>query len=201
MLTEQIVKSSQTSKIAISVCIVGIVGLATYNWIVSPQTGYLHAARQYEKMVANAGKKTQVIKSQIQAKEEELENLNAQTAELQSRFFASENAKEFFLDLEPLALSCGCSIDTLTFITDQNPSKDDDEDKIDTGISTKHASVSITGVYENLVKFLRKLNGYSQRVSIRNLCIESDSNTKDELACDMVVTIYVAEDKENLSNE
>ena len=200
MLTEQIIKSSPTSKVAVSVCLVAIVGLATYNWIVSPQTSYLYAARQYEKMVDNAGKKTQIIKNQIKVKEIELEKLTSQITEMENRFFKAESAKEFFLSLEPLALSCGCSIDSLTFITDNAVSKDDDENK-DTGISTKHSAVSVTGDYENLVTFLRKLNEYDQRVSVRDLCIESNSNSNEELACDMVVTIYVAEDKETVNND
>ncbi len=61
MLTDKVIKSSSTSKIIVSVCFVAIVTLAAYNWIVSPQTAYLHAAQQYEMMVGNAGKKTAVI--------------------------------------------------------------------------------------------------------------------------------------------
>ena len=111
MLTDKIVKSSSTSKFIVSVSFVAIVTLATYNWIVSPQTRYLHAARQYQMIVGNAGKKTAFFKSQIAVKEVEIKDLEEEIAKIQNSFFPPEKATEFFLDIEPIALQCNCNVD------------------------------------------------------------------------------------------
>jgi Tfp pilus assembly protein PilO len=199
MLTDKIVKCSSTSKIVVSVSFVAIVTLATYNWIVSPQTGYLHAARQYEMIVGNAGKKTTFIKDQISTKEVEIEELQREIAEIQNSFFSSQKATEFFMDIEPLSLQCNCNVDSLTFMADETH-HGTDEDK-SSPVILRHAAVDITGTYEDLMKFLGRLGNYPQRIAISDLRIESGPRDSDKLTCGMTITIYIVEDKEIITDE
>jgi len=199
MLTDKIVKCSSTSKIVVSVSFVAIVTLATYNWIVSPQTGYLHAARQYEMIVGNAGKKTTFIKDQISTKEVEIEVLQREIAEIQNSFFSSQKATEFFMDIEPLSLQCNCNVDSLTFMADETH-QGTNEDK-SSPVILRHAAVDITGTYEDLMKFLGRLGNYPQRIAISDLRIESGPRNSDKLTCGMTITIYIVEDKEIITDE
>ena len=199
MLTDKIIKCSSTSKFVISVSFVGIVTLATYNWIVSPQTRYLHAARQYKTMVGNAGKKTAFIKDQIAVKEIEIEKLQSEIARIQNSFFSPQKATEFFMDLEPIALQCGCNVVSLTFMADETHRGT--EKKQSSPVILKRARLDITGEYENLMKFLGRLGNYPQRVSINDLCVESNHPGNDNLNCGMTITIYVVEDKEIMTDE
>ena len=199
MLTDKIVKCSSTSKIIVSVSFVAIITLATYNWIVSPQTGYLHAARQYERIVGNAGKKTTFIKEQIATKEVEIEKLQRETAEIQNSFFPPQKATEFFMDIEPLSLQCNCNVDSLTFMADetrQGMNKGESSPVI-----LRSAIIEITGAYEDLMKFLGRLGGYPQRISVNDLRIEPGPRDSDKLSCGMTITIYVVEDKEIITDE
>ena len=199
MLTDKIVKCSSTSKIIVSVSFVGIVTLAAYNWIVSPQTGYLHAAKQYERMVGDAGKKTEFIKKQIATKQVELEKLHGEIAQIQNSFFSGEKAREFFMDIEPLSLQCNCNVVSLTFMADETRRNRDAES--DSPIVLKRASVDITGRYEDIMKFLAKLRDYTHRICINDLCIESSQPDVDKLNCGLIITIYVVEDKEIITDE
>ena len=199
MLTDKIVKCSSTSKVVISVSFVAIVTLATYNWIVSPQTGYLHAARQYEMIVGNAGKKTTFIKEQITIKEVEIEVLQREIAEIQNSFFPPQKATEFFMDIEPLSLQCNCNVDSLTFMADETRQGVDKDES--SPVILKSAVVEITGAYEDLMKFLGRLGGYPQRISINDLRIESGPRDTEKLSCGMTITIYVVEDKEIITDE
>ena len=65
----------------------------------------------------------------------------------------------------------------------------------------KRASLDITGAYGDLMKFLGKLGNYPQRVSITDLRVESGSPNSDKLSCGMIITIYVVEDKETITDE
>lgn len=199
MLTDKIVKCSSTSKIVVSVSFVAIVTLATYNWIVSPQTGYLHAARQYEMIVGSAGKKTTFIKEQILTKEVEIEKLQREIAEIQNSFFSSQKATEFFMDIEPLSLQCNCNVDSLTFMADETHQRTNEDES--SPVILRRAAVDITGRYEDLMRFLGRLGSYPQRIAISDLCIESGPRNSDKLTCRMTITIYIVEDKEIITDE
>ena len=201
MLTDKIVKCSSTSKVIISVSFVAIVTLATYNWIVSPQTGYLQAARQYETIVGNAGKKTEVIKNQIDVKEIEIEKLQGEIAAIQNSFFSPQKATEFFMDIEPLSLQCNCNVDSLTFNADETRRGAQADKEESSPVILKSATVTITGTYDGLMKFLARLGNYPQRISINDLYIESGARNGEKLDCGMTITIYVVEDKESITDE
>ena len=143
--------------------------------------------------------KTAFIKDQIRVKEAEIEKLRTEIAQIQNSFFTSENAREFFMDLEPMSLQCGCSVTSLDLMPDATADKG--KDSRASTLILKRASVDITGKYENIMKFLGRLNDSHWRISISNLCIESDQSDDEKLICGMIITIYVVEDKEIITDE
>ena len=200
MLTERIMKVSSRSKIFISALVVIIVGTVTYRWAVWPQTSHLHAAQQHKMMMENAGKKTTVIKNGVHVKKTQRDQLNEEIAEIERNFFTSKIANEFFLDLEPMAVQCGCDIGSFNFMPAQTIDFDQEHGH-SFDIVARRAKTSLTGGYDGIIKFLRKLGSYSQRIAIGELDIEAVDGNVGELACSMTITIYVIEDKENPSNE
>jgi Tfp pilus assembly protein PilO len=195
MPNNKVIKLTPTSKIFVALSSVIIVAIAGYNWIVSPQTSYLRAAHMYDVMVGDAGNMTKVIKNQMGSKKNTVKNLHGEIARIQSGFFTPKQASELFLDLEPIAHECECAVDSLTFMASESVAYEGKE--IETAdITVKRLAMGYTGVYKNIMKFLRRLGSYSQRIIISELNIESTGFSNDELSCQMIITIYMIEDKE-----
>jgi len=194
-LNTGITKLNPRSKFVALLSVVILVGFMAFNWIVSPQTTYLRAARLYENMVGDAGKMTTVIKGQMVTKRKEASQLNDEIALVQGRFFTAKQAAEFFLDLEPIARQSNCNLDQLTFMPPESISHESDGCEA-SGIVVKRSVISFTSTYGNVIDFLAKLNSYSQRIAITDLTIELDDMKDERLHCRMTITIYLIEDTE-----
>jgi len=196
MLIKKTLKSGPTTKVIISVSTVAIVALITYNWVISPQITYLQAAEKYKLIVGSAGKKTVVINNNIQVKKEELKTLRLEVSKLQNSFFTPEKAREFFSDIEPLAVQHKCNVESLSFMP---PESKETEDAID--VTLNRAKIILSGHYGNIMKFLAKIRDYPQRIIVGNLLIENSRFETGELNCQINITIYVIEDREAITNE
>jgi Tfp pilus assembly protein PilO len=197
MLKDKLIKSSQSSKIIVSVTIVAIVSVAAYNWAVSPLTTYLNAAQLHETVMGNAQERAEEVKIQIHTKQAELEKMEKEISDVQSGFFTVTRAKEFFLDLEPISAETGCDVELFEFVSENNGRRS--KDKVDNGhgITAKSAEISFTGGYENIINFLKRLGSCPERFSINQIVMEPvGDNQFTQLKCRMMVTIYMIQDKE-----
>ncbi len=182
------------------VSVIILVGFMAFNWIILPQTAYLRAARLYENMLGDAGKMTTVIKGQMETKRNEVSKLNDEVARVQGRFFTLKQAAELFLDLEPIAHQSNCNLDQLIFMPSESVSYESDEGE-PCSIVVKRSVISFTSTYSSVIRFLTKLNSYSQRIVISGLTIKSEDMIDEQLHCRMTITIYLIEDKERKENE
>ena len=196
MLKDKLIKSSQSSKIMVSVSIVGIVALAAYNWTVSPLTTYLHAAELYESVMSNAQKKAAMIETQIHEKQSEFEKMQKEISDIENGFFTTVRAVEFFHDLEPISLQTNCNIESFEFVSDAGNSRENDY-----GVVSKSAEISFTGYYDDIIKFLQKLSHCSEHISINKVFIESIQPKDKKLTCEITVTIYIVQNKEMITDE
>ena len=215
MPNKEAIKACPTSTVVIAGCIIGIVTLVTYTWIVAPHTSHLYAAQKYKNMVLNAGQKSEIIKKQIETKTLEVASLRQKIAEIQDHFFDDRTAREFILDLEPISLQNYCNIDSLSELkarkitTDSEKDKDKKDEKESpadgsssvSDITSRRIAISLTGRYDNIIKLLKKFNSYSQRISVSNLSIKSEDLGNQERLCDMIITIYIIKNKETISDE
>lgn len=195
-----ITKLNPGSKLAALLSVIILVGFMAFNWIILPQTTYLRAARLYENMLGDAGKMTTVIRDQMATKKDEVSKLNDEIVRVQGRFFTLKQAAELFLDLEPIAHQSNCNLDQLTFMPSESVSYESDEGEA-CSIVVKRSVISFTSTYGSVIRFLTKLNSYSQRIVISDLTIKSDNMIDKELYCRMTITIYLIEDKEQKENE
>lgn len=200
MLKDKLIKSSQSSKIIISITIVAIVSVAAYNWIVSPLTTYLHASQLHETVMESAQQRAARIELQLNTKQEELEKAENEMFDTQSRFFTTTRAKEFFLDLEPISVETGCDVQSFEFV--KNKGKKRGEADNDYGVIVKSAEISFIGAYDNVIRFLKRLGSCPERFSINKIYIESTGDDRSvDLMCQMTVTIYTLQEKEIVVDE
>jgi len=201
MLKDKLIKSSQNSKIILSITIIAIVSIAAYNWAVSPLTAYLHAAKLHETVMSGAQERASEIERNISIKQTELEKLEEEMSDMQSIFFTATRAKEFFLDLEPISVETGCDVELFEFVSCNNGGGGG-EGSNDHGVVAKSAEISFNGGYDNIIKFLQRLGNCPERFSINEIMIEPvGDNRLTQLMCKMTVTIYMIQDKEIVVDE
>ncbi len=196
MLADNLAKLSRSSRNAVSASLILIAALAMYNWIVAPRTKYLLAARQYEYAMDNVVKKNKTIENKVQIKKKKLQELREQSAQLQRTLFTSDQAREFFSDLQAISEETGCIVYSVNLITN-NPKPFQDRQLQDTaGIVTKSAVLSVVGVYKNITKLVKRLQSRTQKVWIDSVKIRALDNSSDLPRCDITITICALTDKE-----
>jgi len=196
MLVDNLTKLSRSSRNAVSASLILIAALAMYNWIVAPRTNYLSAAQQYKFVIDNMVKKNKTIDNRVNIKKKKLQELRERSAQLQSTLFTSDQAREFFSDLQAISEQIGCIVYSVNLITNNpNPNKDGQlQDTAD--IVTKSAVLSVVGVYRNITKLIERLQSRTQKVWIDLVKVRTLNNNSDRPRCDITITICVLTDKE-----
>lgn len=196
MLNSNIIKSGPATKIIVGVSFISIVALATYNWVISPQIAYLQAAEQYKVIIGGAGAKSTIILKNIDRKLIELDKLQQDVSRLENSFFTLEKAREFFSDIEPVAVQHDCAVESSDFMPSVSRKSGDVSD-----VTLSRAKIVLSGNYKNITKFLEKIRDYPQRVVVSNLLIERTDKANGDLSCQIDITVYVIEDKETVTHE
>lgn len=196
MLVDNLTKLSRSSRNAVSASLILIAALAMYNWIVAPRTNYLLASQRYEYVMENVVKKNKTIDNRVNIRKKKLQELREQSAQLQSTLFTSDQAREFFSDLQAISEETGCIVYSVNLITNkQNPNKNGQLQDT-AGIVTKSAVLSVVGVYRNITKLIERLQSRTQKVWIDSVKVQALNNNSDRPRCDITITICVLTDKE-----
>ena len=196
MLNNNIIRSGPTTRVIIAVSFISIVALAAYNWVISPQITYLHAAEQYRSIITGGGVRSTIILKNIEKKLVELEKLQQDVSGLENSFFTFEEAREFFSDIEPVAVQHNCTIKSSDFMPSVSKKSGDVSD-----VTLSQAKIILSGNYKNIMKFLEKIRDYPQRIVVSNLLIERSNKINNDLNCQVSITVYVIEDKETMTHE
>ncbi len=197
MLVDNLTKLSRSSRNAVSASLILIAALAMYNWIVAPRTNYLLAAQRYEFVMENEVEKNTSIGNKVETRKKKLQELREQSAQLQSTLFTSDQAEEFFSDLQAISEQTGCIVYSVNLITN-NPNPIKDGRLQDTaGIVTKSAVLSVVGVYKNITKLIERLQSRTQKVWIDSVKVQALNNNSDRPRCDITITICALTDKES----
>jgi hypothetical protein len=196
MLVDNLTKLSRSSRNAVSASLILIAALAMYSWIVAPRTKYLSAAQHYELVMDNMVKKNKTIENRVNIKKKKLQELQEQSAQLQSTLFTSNQAREFFSDLQAISEQTGCIVYSVNLIT-YNPNPIKDRQLQDSaGIVTKSAVLSVVGVYKNITNLINRLQSRTQKVWIDSVKVQALNNNSDRPRCDITITICALTDKE-----
>lgn len=199
-LTETIMKSTQTSRIVVSVSIVISFGLMIYSWIVSPQVSYIQAAQRYETLSDSMEKKVADINNSIRIKKNKIADLQQELGSIGVSFFKPDEAAEFFGEFEKFAIENNCRIQSLNFARDKIISLDT-ENKENLKVVEKAASLNFAGRYNSIIGLLKTLSAYPKKIYMTDMFIESTGTGSSGLICDIKIKVYLTQDKELLADE
>jgi len=195
VLIDNLAKLNRSSRSAVFAALIVIAAIATYKRIVAPHATYLFAAQQYESVLGNVVKKNKVIHNTVKVKKKKLEESREQFAQLKNTLFTPNEAKEFLSDLEDTAKETGCAVYSLNFGASE-PVPENKQNKDASSIYANRAMLSVTGVYDNIIRLVEKLQMRTQGVWIDSLKMKTLDGDFTQLKCDMTITIYTIQDKE-----
>jgi hypothetical protein len=200
MFVDDLAKLSHRSRKAVSAALIVITAIALYNWIVTPHVSYLRAAQRYESAVRNIVGASKDISSAVRIKKDKLQQLREQSAQLQSALFRSAKAREFFSDLRPLCEEADCTVHSLRLdapgqgIRGKPAGAGKPENLL--GIVANRATLSITGLYGNVIRLMERLQMRAEKVRIESLSMQVSDDKSDRIECDMTIIIYSVQNEE-----
>lgn len=195
MLIDSLAKLNRSSRSAISAALIIIAAIAMYNRIVAPHAAYLEAAQQYGSVIADIAKKNEVVSNTLKSKKKRLHILREHVDELQSTLFAPDRARAFLGDLRAISEEAGCTVNSLNFTRNEARVTDGQAENT-SGIAAEGATLSVTGVYSNIIRLAARLQARTKRVWINSVRIKSLDDNSAQVKCDISITIHTVQDKE-----
>lgn len=194
MFVDDLAKFSHRSRNAVSAALIVITAIALYSWIVTPHVGYLRAAQRYESAVANIVQVNKGISDAVKVKKDKLQQLREQSAQLQSALFSRAKAREFLSDLRPLCEQAGCTVHSLRLETSGQGREAKPDNLL--GIVDNRATLSVTGLYAQVIQLMERLRARTEKVRIDSLQMQVIDYGSGQLECDMTIIIYTAQKEE-----
>ncbi|MFC1781835.1 hypothetical protein ACFLZ8_06205 [Planctomycetota bacterium] len=176
-----------------------IAAIASYNWIVTPHVNYLAAAQRYELATVVLAKKKQTINSDLQIKRKRLEQLQQDYIDSLEVLFDPAEARDFLSNLQFNCEKSGCLMQSLTFSSQSSlpAGKEINENQI----TTRKANLTFLGGYSHITDLMNALQKTKKKVLIDSVKIIADSDTPGYLRCDMAVSIYIIQRKDEFPDE
>ena len=185
-------------RMLVALAVLIIVCIAIYNWVVSPQTAFLGAAQDYERVAKKTELKIDILTRTIKRMQGEVAQMKEFDAIAVDHFFDIDSGLQFLDNLESEATGSGCLIVSLNYMLPeavevQGLSCDE------LGVTSKKAEMEVVGSYSNIAGFLKRLNRHSDRVSVSDLEIAMTADYS-AMRCNMEITVYIIEDKELIND-
>lgn len=201
MLIEKFTKVSDTSRTIVALSTVAIIALAMYNWVVSPQTAYLAAAQQQDRLLSDSSNKYIEIENEIKTSEVEAAELQADINDMQAKFFSVSKCRDFFGSLEELLKQSRCTLASLTFEEDSSIAGQEDQKQGSLAVSAKSIRLHINGRYNDIKSFLKVLRACPEEIAIVDMTIATDDNNARILTCNILLKVYILGNLEITNNE
>ena len=188
MAVEKIIQIERSHRRVLLAAMAAIVVFGLYRWILAPHTNQLLAAQRYNASLDATIRKAEFMSTILEKKKTKIEELTKESDRLRNQLFTQNEARRFFASLPSIAIQSGCVVISVSN-TQQNTQNDT------LAIAPKKATVSITGGYNGITKFIGVLQNYERKVWIESVKIDTGSAGK--LKCQVLLTVYCIERVEN----
>ena len=178
-----------------AILLIGV--LAMYNWFISPNTQYLSAAEKYRQIADLTEQQGRLLHCKVDLRRKELDNLTRQFESQKQTFFDVNEAKSFLSGIQSEVEKSGCIVSNLKLSPPKEiPTKDNDSMEI----YRYQIDMNLIGNYRNIVKFLNTIQNRPARIWVDTMNVGSKNAVNGYLACDITLSIYTLNIKENISN-
>ncbi len=187
-----------------AVFLIGVIGIC--NWVVRPHVTLLVASQRYERAAGRRIETSQTVNDEVRQRQEELQGLLAQRAEWSQMTFDVAGAEEFLRSLQEPCHEAGCRLISLNYLPAERlkapeapPSADSEDSETPprvTSLLARGALITVHGPYRSVVRLIGTLQSHSKKVWIDRCQMTSLPADAENVACELVITIYVTTGKE-----
>ncbi len=184
--------------------LIGIFGI--YNWVVHPHVTLLVASQRYERAAGRRNETSTAVNDEVQQKREELERLLAQRSEWSQVTFDVTDAEDFLRNLQEPCNEAGCRLISLSHLqaerlkAPETPSATESDDSETrppvTSLLARGVLITVYGPYKSVVRLIGILQSHRKKVWIDRCQMTSLAADAENVACELVITIYMTTAKE-----
>lgn len=184
--------------------LIGVVGI--YNWVVHPHVTLLVASQRYEQAASRRNETSTAVNDEVQQKREELERLLARRSEWSQMTFDVTDAEDFLRNLRVPCNEAGCRLMSLSYLQAErlkarevpSAAKSDDSETRPpvTSLLARGALITVYGPYQSVVRLIGILQSHQKKVWIDRCQMTSLPADPENVACELVITIYMTTAKE-----
>jgi hypothetical protein len=179
---------------ASSAALLLIGALALYNWVLSPHVGYLHAMQRLEPVVERVAEEKSRICGTVDGKLRDLRTLQRERAAVDNALFTPDQAQAFARGLLPLVAVTGCDVVRADF-TDRGRTVPSPDPNAPVSIVVSPLSLEVSGQPAQITAVLERMRDHRPKVWIDSCRIDFPEARAGPLACHLVLTLYVVEQK------
>jgi Tfp pilus assembly protein PilO len=191
MSVEKIIGIERSHRRVLLIAIVVVVVFGLYRWILAPHTNELMAAHRYKSSLNSAIHKADLMRIAMENKKTKIAEMTKESERLRNQLFTQNEARQFLSSLPSIAVESDCTIMSVSTVPDAQKNAQDSTP----AIAPKKATVTITGGYIGITKFMDTLQNYEHKVWIDSVNI--DSGGAGKLKCQALLTVYCIEHAEN----
>lgn len=185
---------------AVSIALVLIGAAAMYNWILSPQVGYLRAVQRYQPVVGEMAEETERIGKTLDEKRRKLWTLQDELAQTRNSLFTPAEAKSFLGSVESFVGQTGCKPITADF-SSAGQGRPAREAKESAPVAVSHVDLTVAGQYDQVVTLLERLQTHPKRIWIDSCGLKLADMRSGRLECKLALTLYALCEEEGHVHE
>ncbi len=164
--------------------------VASYNWVISPHVGYLHAMQRLEPVMDRMAEELNVITEGLDEKRGTLRALQRDLATIREGLFTPEEAKQFFRDLQALVEATGCAMISVDFTQGEKEVPATEDPNAVAIVAVSHADLNTAGSYEQIVLLLQTFRERRQKIWLDSCDLNLVDPRHGRLVCQFGLTIY-----------
>ena len=186
---EKITSIERSHRRVLLAALSAIAVFALYQWILAPHANQLLAAQRYNSSLDAAIHKADLMRADMENKKAKVEELTKESNRLRNQLFTQNESRRFFASLPTLVTQSGCTVMSVSEVTDGQQNKDTP------AIAGKKVMVTVVGRYSAITDFIGVLQNYERKVWIESVRI--DAGGAGKLKCQVLLAVYCIEHVEN----
>jgi hypothetical protein len=193
-----LMKGSKRNALSIALLLIGAAAL--YNWILSPQVGYLRAVQRYQPVVNEMAEETERIGKTLDKKRQKLRTMQGELARTRDSLFTPAQAKAFLGSLESFVGQTGCKVIAANF-SSESQSGQPREAKERAPVTASHVDLTLTGQYDQIIALVKQLQGNPKKIWVDSCGLKLADMRSGRLECRLALTLHALSKEEGRVHE
>lgn len=183
MLVDDIARMGHSKRNVTAASLIVIASFAMYRWAIAPHAVSLSSARAYDSVMETLSTENKVIAAKVELRRRKLQELREQSEQLLSLLFTSDQAGEFFSDLEVISEQTGCTVHSMNLLAGEKSSYEH------LGVRIRSAELNVVGSYQDITKLIGRLQRRSRKVWLDSMTLQTIDHNSDKVGCSLMLTI------------